>query len=419
MNMTIQPDAPRDNSTLQRAVDEVAKSGGGIVEVPAGVYQMRDALHLREGVLLLGESGVMLRKEPSVCSALAQVCGYGHYEFAVAEPEKFEVGMGVLLTDDEAGGFYTTQATITAREGDWFFIDRPFSHDYHPSRGGLVESLFSIVDGHNIRGAGLQELTLDGNEAETRMLNGCRGGGVFLLGCRDIEMRNIEVSHYNGDAISFQQCIDIKVQGCEIHQNSGGGLHPGSGSVRYLLSDNRIHDNGGDGIYYCLRTTHSRCEYNEIYHNGGVGISIGERDTDHLIVRNRIAGNGGAGIEFRAPMVQSGDHARVEKNRLAANCRNEGEAEIVVAAGLRDISISGNIIFAFRTAVLWVGENCENISFYDNHIDESDIIAGEPVLRQAPDTLSEVGPEAAPVGAARHLGIEVLDPQILSHSTVF
>ncbi len=410
MNITIEPDAPRDNSTLQHAVDAVAKSGGGTVEVPTGVYQMRDALHLREGVLLLGEKNAILRKEPSVCSALSQVCGYGHYEFAVAQPDKFEVGMGVLISDSEAGGFYTTQATITAREGDWFFIDRPFSHDYHPSRGGIVESLFSIVDGHDISGAGLIQLTLDGNEAENENLNGCRGGGVFLLGCRDVEIKNVEVAHYNGDAISFQQCIDIAVQGCDIHHNSGGGLHPGSGSVRYVLSDNRILNNGGDGIYYCLRTTHSRCENNEIYENGGVGVSVGERDTDHLIVGNNIARNGGAGIEFRVPVVQSGDRARVEKNRLEANCQKDGEAEIVVNAGLRDISIAENRIFPSGAAVLWVGENCENVSFYDNEIIGADsIIAGEAVLRKAPETLPDVGPEAASVGSARHLGIEFLD----------
>ena len=410
MNITIEADAPRDNETLQRAVDAVAKSGGGTVEVLSGVYHMRDALHLRAGVILLGESGAILRKEPSVCSALTQVCGYGHYEFTVAEPDNFAVGMGVLISDKEAGGFYTTQATIIAREGDWFFIDRPFSHDYHPSRGGIVESLFSIVDGHNIRGAGLQNLILEGNGDENENLNGCRGGGVFLLGCRDVEIKNVEVAHYNGDAISFQQCIDIKVQSCDIHHNIGGGLHPGSGSVRYLLSDNRIHDNGGDGIYYCLRTTHSRCENNEIDQNGGVGISIGERDTDHCIVGNRIARNGGAGIEFRVPVVQSGDRTRVEKNRLEANCQKDGEAEIVVAAGLRDISIADNCVVASGGVVLWVGENCENISFYNNKIgDADDVIAGEAVLRKAPLTLPDVGPEAASAGAARHLGIEVLD----------
>ena len=45
------------NAVLQRAVDDAAAHGGGVVEVPAGTFFMHDALHLRSGVHVIGRPG--------------------------------------------------------------------------------------------------------------------------------------------------------------------------------------------------------------------------------------------------------------------------------------------------------------------------------------------------------------------------
>ncbi|MGQ9813657.1 MAG: hypothetical protein ACUVR3_00650 [Candidatus Roseilinea sp.] len=81
------------NQALQRAIDDVAAAGGGVVEVPAGIYRMRDTLHLRSGVRVIGEPGAVLLKEPSVTVPLLDCLGYDHYEFTVTEPDKLQVGM--------------------------------------------------------------------------------------------------------------------------------------------------------------------------------------------------------------------------------------------------------------------------------------------------------------------------------------
>jgi len=141
------------NRVLQLAVDEVAAAGGGAVEIPAGTYAMRDALHLRSGVRVVGESGTVLLKQPSVSVPLQDYLGYGHYEFTVTEPDMLEAGMGVCITDDDAFGFYTTVATITGRKGDLFFIDRLLNHDYRPARNGRATTLFPIVSGCGIADA--------------------------------------------------------------------------------------------------------------------------------------------------------------------------------------------------------------------------------------------------------------------------
>jgi hypothetical protein len=407
---TIDPNADRTNATIQTAVDAATATGGGRVTIPPGVYTMHDALHLRSGVTVVGDGEVTLRKAPSVSSPIADFIGYGHYEFTVAEPDRFQVGMGVQLTDDNANGFYETVATIVGREGDLFFIDRMLNHDYLPTSNAVASSVYPLVDGYHVQNARLENVQLDGNPAETRRLSGCRGGGVFLLGCHHMELEAIEILNYRGDALSFQQSTDVWVTDCHLHDNHGGGLHPGSGSVRYILRGNHIHDNQGDGIFYCLRTTHSICEHNRIENNGGTGISIGERDTHHLIRHNTICGNGNAGVTFRKPLVRSGDDVRLEANTFAAN----SGAAIVVPAGIRRVHVTANTFERSDEPAMTVESGCESIHFTANTVNGREQAAADvsgPVVLQPPaEPLPPIGPAAAALDGIRHLGRGPLAP---------
>jgi len=416
-----EPYAGNTNAAIQRAIDDVAAAGGGVVIVPAGTYMMHDALHLRSGVRVVGRKGAVLKKVPSVSSPVADYLGYGFYEFTVKEPEKFRVGMGVHLLDRNAGGFYTTVATIVARKGELFFIDRMLNHDYLPRAGARVVSVYPLLEGYKIHDAAVEGLILDGNyPKETFRLNGCRGGGVFLLQSRRIRIKNIEVRNYNGDAISFQQCIDVVVERCYLHHNTGHGLHPGSGSVRYVMRRVRSVHNGGCGIYYCLRTTHSILEDCELLDNGRAGISIGERDTHHLIRNNRIRGNGRNGVLFRRPQHRGGNHVVIRANVIGPNCtriRNRAAGhEIVIPAGLRDVHVDGNTIEPGANKAARVDAGCADIHFTNN------TIAGAPqqpthfdapagtVSFQAAESLPAVGPADLSLDGARHLAVPKLQP---------
>lgn len=397
------------NAAIQKALDRCA---GGTLVVPAGVYTMRDALHLRSGVRVVGEPGAVLRKAPSVSSRIVDYLGYGHYEITVAEPHKFRVGMGVHILDDKAFGFYTTVATITGISGNRLFLNRLLNHDYNPDANARAVSAFSLVEADGIADASLEGIVLDGNkDEETFSLNGCRGGAVFIYQSRRIALRGLKIHDYRGDAISFQQNVDITVSACHVHHNTGGGLHPGSGSVRYLLKGNHLHDNGGCGIFYCLRTTHSICRDNKIENNGAAGISIGERDTDHLVENNTILTNGGPGIHFRTPMVRSGDRVRLRGNTIGGNCNKDGEAEIEIAPGLRQLHITGNQFIPGIKPVISVGAKCEAIYIEGNTVGRRamnrDEVAGQRacVKFAKPHRFPALGPAALPADGALHLHI--------------
>jgi hypothetical protein len=409
--------AGQTNTAIQQAVDDAAAAGGGTVTIRPGLYLMHDALHLRSGVRVVGRKDVVLQKVPSAESRILDFLGYGHYEVSVAEPDRFPVGTGVHVLDNNAGGFYTTVGTVVAREGELLFINRMLNHDYHGRDNARVVSVFPIVEAEGVHDAAIEGFVIDGDcQHETFTLNGCRGGGVFLITSSRVVVRDVEVRNYRGDAVSFQQCTDILVDRCHVHHNTGTGLHPGSGTVRYVMRDNDVHDNGAWGVFYCLRTTHSICRGNTIRANARPGISVGERDTDHLIEANKITGNGQEGISFRRPERRSGDRVIVRGNDIGPNCVKDGRFEVSILSGLSEIHVLDNRFTVEKTQALGVEKGCRNVSFAGNKVGGRDARA-EDVSDEAgllawtvPAKLPAVGPSALPLNGARHLNIAKLPP---------
>jgi hypothetical protein len=402
-----------DNAVLQKAVDAAAAAGGGTVELPAGRFEMADALHLRSSVSVVGQGpDTVLHKVPSVSSPICDWLGYGHYEVTVESPDLFRPGMGVAVVDDRTGGFFTTTGTIVGKEGHALFINKMLNADYHPTRNARVVSIFPLVSAEGVRDVTLADLMLDGS-GEPVTMNGCRGGAVFLLQAHTATVRGVEVANYNGDGVSFQQCTDVVVRGCRLHGCTGGGVHPGSGSVRYLIAGNDIHDNGGDGIFYCLRTTHSLCEGNAIRSNGRHGISIGERDTDHLILRNVVQANGAEAVLFREVRHHGGDRVVLEANAFCGNCTREGSSEVAIAPGIRSVLLRGNAFEQLKGKAVSVGEGATDVRLTGNCVEGrpcgKECIAdpsGVAAVVEVAQTLA-VGPAAAGPASALHLGVKL------------
>jgi hypothetical protein len=401
------------NVVLQRAVDDMAAKGGGVVVLPAGVFTMHDSLHLKSHVSVVGQgSKTVLRKKPCVKSRIVDYLGYGHFEVTVEEPELFEPGMGVLVRDDARAGFDMTVATVTGKLGNRVFISKMMNYDYHPDKNGRLVSVFPLIASEFARDVSVCHLTLDGNN-DAEVMGGCRGGGVFLLQTHTATIECVEVHSYNGDGISFQQCTDVVVRGCSIHHCAENGLHPGSGSVRYVMAGNHIHDCGGMGVFYCLRTTHSLCADNKLVGNGRAGISIGERDTDHILRGNEIRDNGWEGIVFRKVHAHGGDRVVIEQNVLDGNCKQQGEAEVVVASRIEDVELRRNTFRHVRKVPLFVEKGARNVYAVRNRVDgralsRNDVVdgSGSVVLGEPQKPLS-VGPAAASPDSGLHLNVKL------------
>lgn len=407
---------PRSGQVIQAIIDQAASQGGGEVVIPPGVYLLEDAIGLRSNIHLDGRGQVTLLKAPSVASRLKHGIGYGHYAFHPEEPEKFRPGMGIVIHDDRSAGFHDTTASITSQDGSCFFISRMANDDYNPCHGAMVRSLFPMIEAENVHHASVRGIRLDGQADQSDKLNGCRGGAVFLIQSHDITLHHLAITRYNGEGISFQQCTDVKITHCDINHVTGNGMHPGSGSVRYVITHNRCSHNGGHGIFYCVRTTHSHCAHNVINHNGLSGICIGEYDTHHLIEHNTFQHNAGPAILFRKTADIGGCQTLIQHNTFQANHAQASPhaAEVVMEEPLEDVHLVGN---TFRPLP---GVACvqptqppgRNIRLQDNAFPPDLNPAPTPATPPEGLTPSQlqalVHPAALPLDGARHLNIPQL-----------
>lgn len=299
-----------DNRAIQAAVDYVAALGGGVVRLLPGLYTMRDSLHLRSRVRVLGggHDTVLCKAQASV-SPLGKICAYGEYEVTVVKPDGFEPGCGISLKDDRHDYFDALVATIIGREGPILRLSRMVhAEDYEMARGAVAATTYPVISGYHVHSAIVENLAVDGNAAHNPHLDGCRGAGIYLYGASQCTIRRCLARNYHGDGISFQNSRDILVEDSECSGNTHLGIHPGGGSQRPVVRNCWAYANGQAGLFLCWRVRHGRFENNRLADNGQSGISIGHQDTDNLFLGNLVAKNGQHGIHFRDETEQLSGH---------------------------------------------------------------------------------------------------------------
>jgi parallel beta-helix repeat protein len=372
-----------DNRVLQAAVDYIAKLGGGVVEIGAGEYQMRDALHLAPHVTIRGQGAkTILRKARAHASVLTLDGDYGEEQVTLKDPEGFEVGDGVAVWDKNAGGFHTTVARITGKNGNTFSISSPLNADCLVDSNARAATVFPIISGYHVEGLRVENLTLEGNKGENVHLNGCRGGGIFLYRCPGAVVECCTVRNYAGDGISFQQCNDVKVLGCVSEDNASLGIHPGSGSQRPIVRQCIARRNGEDGLFLCWRVKHGLFEGNVLEGNGRFGISIGHKDTDNVLRNNQVRGNCEDGVYFREESEGMAGHRNcLEKNLIENNGVKHAAAGIRVRGQTRGLVFKDNVIRDTRQAGerkqqvgIRLEEKVGDVTFKGNKIDAAILI---------------------------------------------
>jgi hypothetical protein len=406
-----------DNRAIQAAVAAAAQRGGGTVRVLPGVYVLEDSVHLRDGIGLVGAGRqTILRKAPERYSKLSAYLGYGHYDVSLADPDQFAVGMGVTIRDNHAVGFYETVATLIWRDGDRFGIDLMLNHDYSGDNGSEIYTSFAPVSATFAHDVEVRDLVIEGNrQANPHFLNGCRGGGVFLLAVKNATVAGVTVRDLNGDAIGFQQCTHVRIEGCALEDNAGHGLHPGSGSVGGAIRRCTCARNGRDGVFFCLRAAHCICEACSFIGNGDHGVSIGDRDGNNAIIECRVEDNRAAGVFLRECDDEGmAPHATlIARNAIADNCVCRDDAEILIQSAVRDLHMLDNSIarragsrqvFGIRIGERVIGAHICGNRFDGQFIEQVKVECDRAAVSfERPRIALPVGPEWAPPDADRHL----------------
>jgi parallel beta-helix repeat protein len=316
-----------DHRALQAAVDYVAALGGGTVRIAPGRYLLRNAVVLRDDVRIVGSGDeTVLALADGATSPLALDGDCNQRAITLQNPEGFQVGDGVAVWDDQySGGFEVTTATLTARiDEDTFAISRPLYLDYLVRRKATAARVCPGVGGWNVKNAAVEAIAVEGNAGSTPELNGCRGGGIYLFECEHVTIRDCTVRDYHGDGISFQVSQYVHVENCTAENNTGIGIHPGSGSQHPVVADCVCRGNGSDGLFVCWRVQHGLFANNTIEQNRRAGISIGHKDCDNRFVGNTVVRNSSVGVLFRNESEAMGAHRNVfQKNRILDNALNE------------------------------------------------------------------------------------------------
>lgn len=368
-----------DHRALQAAVDYVARLGGGAVSIGAGVYEMRDSLHLRRNVSIIGAGeDTILRKCSGHSCALTTDGDYGEEQISVADPSGFEVGMGVTVCDKHSGGFHTTVATIIGQvDENTYAINQPLNADCMVRNNAIAKNTFPVISAYHADNVWIQGLTVDGNRQQNEHLNGCRGGGVFFYRVHNSQIIDVVVHDYNGDGFSFQQSNDIVIENCVSYRNASLGFHPGSGSQRPVLRNNTAYENGSDGLFLCWRVRHGIFEGNTLRDNGQYGISIGHKDSDNMLKHNTIIRNASHGIYFRNEPEYTGGHRNlIESNHIFNNGTKRDGCGIYIDGETNDIVVARNCIgnrsdmgLATQRFGVFIGAKANGTKVTENQLD--------------------------------------------------
>ncbi len=347
----------QDEKAIQAAVDYVARLGGGTVELLPGEYWLRNSVFLASKVRLIGHGEkTVLKKTPSVSTNLIVDSDWYDQEITLEKAEGFNIGDGVLLRakNPHDGGQTVLKRTLVARIGNRFKLDKSLRHNFWQSGQPTAATLYPLLTGEFIEDVIIENLTLDGNRSSVAHLDGNYGGCIFLQDCNRIVMRQIEARNNNGDGISWQICHDCVVENCFSHDNADLGLHPGSGSQRPVMRNNRIERNH-IGIFFCWGVKYGLAEKNRLQEND-ISISIGHRDTDNLIVDNDILRSRTVGVVFRPERGKSfaGHRNRIERNRIV-DTGSPSSAAIDIQGETEHIQLVSNSILESRSPEKRVG----------------------------------------------------------------
>ena len=260
----------------------------------------------------------MLIKEPSISTKLAADSDWYDQEITLEDGAGFQIGDGVCLRtkNPHNGSINILKRTLIARSGKRFKIDKALRENFWQVGESTASTLFPIISGELVEDFAIENIALDGNRAKNANLDGNYAGCIFLQDCSRGSIRRVTARDYNGDGISWQICHDMLVEDCTSRGHAGLGLHPGSGSQRPVMRNNKLADND-IGIFFCWGVKYGLAEGNQIK-NCRLGVSIGHRDTDNLVVNNDIDSSGQAGVLFRPERGPGfcGHRNVIEKNRI-------------------------------------------------------------------------------------------------------
>jgi hypothetical protein len=400
----------RNAAQIQRAIDELAGSGGSL-ELPEAEIELDRGIELRSGVSIVGQGrSTILRGAPARVYPLNGFQVYGMYDVAVRGSVGLKPGMTVAVRDDTYGDFFETFARLTWVEGDRVGLDRPLASDYgEPGSNPRLITSFPLIFGSGVRGASVRNLMLDGNgRRQPEGIGACRGAALYFIRSRDCAVEDVWESSFPGEGLGFQMCRQMHIEGCSFNDNAGNAFHPGAGSTAALFRLCSAEGNGRCGFFFCARATRITVEGCRFRGNLEAGASIGVLDCHNRILGCTMSENSGPGLLFR-PERRPGEVHSCEISGCTLE-RNSGpgvRGQIDIRGETHDLVITDNRISG-ESAGIWVETGCRRIHLEGNRMTGcSPEISADPasLMRERPEI--SCGPDSALPQHYNHLHLQM------------
>jgi len=333
------------NRSIQYAIDALEQTGG-TVRLDPGDYLISAPVRMRSHIHLEGAGDrTVLRRAAGVQTRYIVDADYGELKLTVEDPEGFEIGMKVQVTDDANSGCWNVStAYITDIKDHIIYIDRGLIRDYRSDQNGQVSNASSVIDIIDAEDASVSSLVVDGNRENNFFADGCNNAGVLILRSMSITVDQVKVMDFNGEGISWQITENVAIRNCEVSGSGNTGLHPGTGSPFTVIENNNVHHNDRDGLFICWRVYESRVEGNQFHHNGRFGICTGHKDTDVMFKNNQIFSNGSDGVNLRGERESNAPHRNTFVGNVIENNGTDGGGYgFSINAPARELLLRGNL----------------------------------------------------------------------------
>jgi hypothetical protein len=290
-----------DHRPFQAAIRHLVEiAGGGTLKIGPGRFELRGAIQLADHIRIEGHGeDTVLAKSPSVRSPVVEDADWWDRSVLLQDASGFDPGCDIIIQgkDPRCERPICKCYTILQRDGNRLQLNEEFDESIWHEGEFSAATLHSIIRTEHVSGLEIRDLVIDGNRDQNENINGNYGAGIFMQRCSDVVIDNVTVREHNGDAFSMQVVHDFTIRNCCALNNADFGLHPGSGSKRPVLENNRV-EGGSTGLFFCWGVRHGVVRGNTI-EGSSTGISIGYKDSDNLVEHNRILGAGGVGLLFR------------------------------------------------------------------------------------------------------------------------
>jgi len=378
---------------IQQAIDQLAPTGGRLV-LPELELTLDRGLELASNVELVGQGdATVLRKAPGRVYPLTGYHNYGMCDVPLESTEGLQPGMTVSIHDDLAQGYYQTFARLTWVEDGWVGLDRGLEADYRAGENPRLVTVYPLVSGHDVANAAVRGLTLLGDrEGDPQAMGGCRGSAVYFIRSREIEVTDVHERGYHGEGMGLQMCAHVLVRGCSACENTGNGLHPGSGSTAVRFENCTADGNDKDGFFFCVRANHITVRGCSFAGNGGAGVSIGTRDCHNRIEDCRTTDNRGPAVTFRQCPPDTHVHSILLRScEMTNNAIDAGQGQIEILGQTHRVVLENNHITgpaARQTPGIHAAETTRDVFLADNEFSEC-----HPDLAVPPESLAPARPD--------------------------